>query len=272
VRATLLLGRWARFVDGLRLLGWFMVLIALVCVTPACGGSSSNSKSSSSTSTSTASQTRSVVALGDSVPYGTNCDCRPYPLLTGDGLTKSTGQTVTVANDAVPGYTTSSVIRQLNSDNAVIDRVRHADVVEIEIGANDVGYGKSCGTSVDCYTQRIPTVETNLKAIVSRVHELTSGHKMLVVLLGYWSVWLGGKYAVEQGAAYTSAAAQVTHQVNDVMKSTASATGSAFVDLRKAFKGPDTGYLSSDGDHPNAKGHELIAATAEDVIEKTLHI
>lgn len=272
MRATLVPARRARFVNRLRLLGWLMAPIALVCVTGACGGSAPSSTSTSSTSTSAAAHTWSLVALGDSVPYGTNCGCRPYPLLTGDGLTERTGRTVTAANEAVPGYTTSDVIRQLSSDAAAIDRVRHAGVVEIEVGANDVAYGQSCGTSADCYSQRIPTVEKNLDAIVSRVHELTSGHELLLVLLGYWSVWLGGKYALDQGAAYTAAAVQVTHQVNAAIESTARATGSAFVDLRKAFRGPDTGYLSSDGDHPNAKGQELIATTALGVIEKTLHI
>src|SRR5580765_1219240 len=80
----------------------------------------------------------SLVALGDSVPRGTNCHCTPYPPLTAEGLTASSGRTVDAANDAVAGATTSTVLRQLASDGAVIDHVRRADVIEIEIGANDV--------------------------------------------------------------------------------------------------------------------------------------
>jgi lysophospholipase L1-like esterase len=96
------------------------------------------------------------------------------------------------------------------------------------------------------------------------------------VLLDYWSVWLGGKYAAAKGEAYVDAAARVTDDVNDVIKSTAAKSGSAYVDLRAAFKGPDysfdeTHYLSSDGDHPNAAGHERIASAAEAVIEPALH-
>ena len=50
-----------------------------------------------------------------------------------------------------------------------------------------------------------------------------------------------------------------------------------YVDLRAAFKGPDyaydeTHYLSNDGDHPNAAGHQQIAKAAEAVIEKSLHV
>ena len=218
-----------------------------------------------------------VAALGDSVPSGANCNCTPYPALTASGLTTTTGQTVTATNDAVGGYTTSDVLHQLQSDTSVIDHVRTADVVEIEIGANDVAHSQSCGTKADCYAADLPTIQTNLDAIVARVHELTSGHKVLVVLLDYWSVWLGGQYAAEQGEAYVAAAAQVTDDVNTVIKTTAGKTGSAYVDLRAAFKGPDyaydeTHYLSNDGDHPNAAGHQQIAHAAQAVIETTLHL
>jgi lysophospholipase L1-like esterase len=159
----------------------------------------------------------------------------------------------------------------------VIDHVRRADVVEIEIGANDVAYSTSCGTTVECYAPRIPTIEKNLAAIVGRVRELTSGHERLVVLLDYWSVWLGGKYAAAKGPAYVDAAESLTDDVDGLIRSTATKTHSAYVDLRAAFKGPgyaydETHYLSSDGDHPNAAGHEQIAAATEAVVEKALHI
>ena len=211
------------------------------------------------------------------MPRGTNCDCRPYPPRTADDLTKSSGHTVTAHNDAVAGATSSNVLQQLKTDTKVIDHVRAADVVEIEVGANDVPYSKSCGTTVACYEPRIPGIEKNLAEIVRRARELTAGHKSLVVLLDYWSVWLGGQVAAARGDAYVNAAAEVTDEVNTVIKSTAKKTGSAYVDLRAAFKGPDytydeTHYLASDGDHPNAAGHRKIAQAAGAVIAKALHL
>ncbi|WP_076262678.1 SGNH/GDSL hydrolase family protein [Intrasporangium flavum] len=215
------------------------------------------------------------MALGDSVPAGNGCDCTPYPQLTGDDLSSPPDRTVTVANDAVGGFTTDDVLTQLRNDTSVIDRVRSADVVEVEVGANDVGYSSSCGASVACYQPTVPVVERNLGAIVARVRELASGHPVLVVLLDYWSVWLGGQYATAQGEAYVAAAAEVTDQVNSVIRSTASATSSEYVDLRTAFKGPDhaydeTHYLAPDGDHPNAAGHEQIAAATVAQIDEAL--
>jgi lysophospholipase L1-like esterase len=246
-------------------------VVAISCGLAACGSSAGSGTTTAS------SPSRLIVALGDSVPYGTNCDCRPYPALTADGLTKNSGQAASTMNDAVPGYTTSDVLRQLTSDSAVIGHVRAADAVEIEVGANDVAYSSTCGTAVDCYAPKVPTIEQNLSSIVSRVHELTSGHKVLVVLLDYWSVWLGGKYAAAHGDAYVDAAKTMTEEVDAAIKSSAAGTGSTYIDLRAAFKGPDyaydeTHYLSSDGDHPNAAGHQQIATATEAVIENAFHV
>jgi lysophospholipase L1-like esterase len=213
------------------------------------------------------SQAWSIVARGDSVPQGYTCGCTPYPELTGDDLAAPAGRAATVANDAVAGYTTDDVLTQLQSDSAVIDDVRSANIVEIEIGANDAAYSTSCGTSVACYQPVVAAVQKNLPTIVGRVRDLTAGHDVLVVLLDYWSVWLGGQSAAANGDADVAAAAEITDQVSAVIASTASTTRSAYVDLRAAFKGPDhaedeTRYLAEDGDHPNAAGHQQIAAAA----------
>ena len=79
-------------------------------------------------------------------------------------------------------------------------------------------------------------VQKNLMAIVRDAHQLTAGRKVLVVLLDYWNVWLGGQYAAARGDAYVAAGEEMTDRVDRVIKSTAAKTGSAYVDLRAAFK------------------------------------
>jgi acyl-CoA thioesterase I len=246
------------------------VLLAAGCFAAACAWTTTGSTVTAAASTAKA---FSIVALGDSVPRGTNCRCTPYPPLTATGLSKTTGDKVIATNDSVGGYTTKNVLNQLNNNEDVINHVKKADVVEIEIGANDVAYSSTCGTSVDCYAPKVPTMRENLLSIVRRTQSLVSGHKHVLVLLDYWSVWLGGKYAANKGQAYVAAAEEMTDRVDSAIQSTASRTRSAYVDLRAAFKGPsysydETHYLSNDGDHPNAAGHQKIADATEAVIEK----
>ncbi len=255
---------------------WAVAAVSAVgCLVAACSATASMS-STGTTKASSRSPAWSVVSLGDSVPRGTNCGCTPYPALTAEELARQTGETVTATNDSVAGATTSSVLRQLDKDD-VIAHLRTADTIEIEIGANDVGYSRACGTRTACYAPRIPTIRRHLAAIVARVRKLSAGHPALIVLLDYWSVWLGGRYAAAHGKAYVSAAEQMTDEVNSVIKSTAAASGSAYVDLRAAFKGPsytydETHYLSTDGDHPNKAGHNKIATATQTAIEKAMHV
>jgi lysophospholipase L1-like esterase len=133
-------------------------------------------------------KTSSIVALGDSVPRGTNCSCTPYPPLTATGLSKTTGDKATATNDSVAGFTTRNVLNQLNNNQNVINPVKKAGVVEIEIGANDIAHNSTCVTSVPCYAPKVPTMKENLLSIVRRAQSLVSGHEHLLVLLDYWSV------------------------------------------------------------------------------------
>ena len=217
----------------------------------------------------------SIVALGDSVPAGTACGCIPYPELSGARLSVPGGRSVTVTNDAVGGTTTVDVLHEVTADHSVINALHRATAAEIEIGANDIQYSKKCRTDVSCYSPAVPHMERNLDAIVHRVRQLLAGGPDIVVLLDYWSVWLGGQYAQERGPAYVAAADSVTDEVDKAIKAVAVQTGSAYVDLRLAFKGPsysydETRYLASDGDHPNSAGHQRIAAAVVTAIEGRL--
>jgi acyl-CoA thioesterase I len=93
----------------------------------------------------------------------------------------------------------------------------------------------------------------------------------MIMPLDYWSVWLGGHYAQAQGQMYVETAPSVTDDVNTAIKTVAAQTGSGYFDVETAFKGPDysfdvTHYLASDGDHPNAAGHQQIASALEQEI------
>jgi lysophospholipase L1-like esterase len=207
---------------------------------------------------------RVVETLGDSVPYGTRCGCAPFPSLTATRLAALTGPKVISYNDSYPGYGVDHVLAQLTSNSGVRARVRSAHVVVVEIGANDISSSISCGTSAACYTGRLAHVRASLTRIVSTIRSLAAGRPIGIVLLGYWNVWLDGKYAAARGAAYVRASVTGTHVTNALIRSVAQATGSAYADLWLAFRGTtsrdDTALLAPDGDHPNAAGHAVIAS------------
>lgn len=260
-----------------RRLAW--VWLGMVCMLLiGCAGTAPNDLSSSPpasarTSAPAPAGARSIVALGDSVPAGTACQCTPYPELSAADLSAPGSRAVTIHNEAVPGFRTLDVLRQLSGAGAAVGHVKQAGLVELQVGANDVAHSEVCGSRVDCYLPKVAEVKTNLQAIVRRIRELAAGHAALVVLLDYWSVWLGGQYAQQQGRAYVDAAATVTEAVDTAIREVARETGSAFVDLRAAFKGPDysydeTHYLAPDGDHPNASGHRQIAAAVAEVAQR----
>jgi acyl-CoA thioesterase I len=203
-------------------------------------------------------------ALGDSVAFGTACNCTPYPQLAAAHIARLTGHAVTGSNDAVAGFVSSDVLHQLQASATATANVANADAVMIEIGANDVAFSSACGTNVACYEAKLPQVVRNVTAIVARVRQLTAGHHVTIVLLDYWNVWLGGQVARARGPAYVQAANAVTDAFSDATQSIARATGVLYIDLRTTFRGPDhdrdeTSLLASDGDHPDAAGQQRIA-------------
>jgi len=132
-------------------------------------------------------------------------------------------------------------------------------VVTLQIGANDVAYSSGRGAVAACYAPTLPQVQANLTSIVQRIRSISLAHPVAVVLLDYWSVWLGGQYATAPGPAYVTAGTSLSYAESAMISAVARSTGSAYVDLRLAFRGPDdtddeTGLLAPDGDRPNAAG------------------
>jgi lysophospholipase L1-like esterase len=212
----------------------------------------------------------SVVALGDSVPAGTNCSCDPFPQQYGALLTKKYGTRVNVNNLSVAGQDTAGLIAQLSSTTTQA-AVSKADVIVLTIGANDLG-GKhdqvengQCGSNdSDCVSDELETMSTNLTSILKTIATLRAGQPTAVLVTGYWNVFEDGDVAQSAyGNVGLKASLNLTRQVNAAIKSVATSQGAQYVDLYTPFEGSAaiTSLLASDGDHPNNAGHALIART-----------
>jgi lysophospholipase L1-like esterase len=205
-----------------------------------------------------------VVALGDSVPAGTACHCTPFPDLYA-GLVTPGDQAVNLAHN---GYTSADVRRQVGAAGLRAP-LAAADVVLIMVGANDMAGVFTGSRDTASYQAVAARIDDDVAATVRRIRAIHSGPQPAHVLVfGYWNV-------VEDGAVGRSdydrdglaAAETATRYANGALQAAARRVTAVYVPTYPAFKGADgsidpTDLLAGDGDHPSARGHELIAQAA----------
>ncbi|ETK34034.1 SGNH/GDSL hydrolase family protein [Microbispora sp. ATCC PTA-5024] len=227
------------------------------------------SSPASSSPASSSAAVRNVVALGDSVPAGSACDCTPFVSLVGQALAARQGTDVATDNLASGGLTTQGLLDQLDDDSARRTLVS-ADLTIITIGANDFDSGSvtddDCGpgAGLACYRDDLTRLRTDMDAILARVRALQTRRGSRILVTGYWNVFVDGAVGRAEGDAYMANSDSLTRAVNDTIAASARAAGVRYVDLYTPFKGPggtgdDTALLAGDGDHPAAAGHRLIA-------------
>ncbi|HEY3603448.1 MAG TPA: GDSL-type esterase/lipase family protein [Sporichthyaceae bacterium] len=210
-----------------------------------------------------------VVALGDSVPAGSVCGCRNFVATYGDLLSRGAAHKAAVTNFAEGGAETEDVLEQVRKP-AVRDALTNATTVLLMIGANDfyrpfkhVRRGASAATE---YRAAARQVRTNVEQTIRQIRLLHDG-PVNIVVLGYWNVVEDGKVARQDyGTAGVKAAESATGWANRALRGAARTGHALYVSTYAAFKGADgskdpTALLASDGDHPNAAGHRLLART-----------
>jgi acyl-CoA thioesterase-1 len=216
---------------------------------------------------SSSSPTSSVVVLGDSVPYGSACGCTPFGPVYARMLSERLHRTVTSTNLARSGATTGSLQAQLGTAS-VQSGIRGATTVVIMIGANDFAGAfrrDQLGTCAGgCYGSTAQGVKLALSAIVDRVQQIHRS-AVSVVLLDYWNVVEDGAVARQDyGPSGVLKSLNATSYANAAIHAAAVSRHTGFGSTRIAFRGDNddldpTPNLAPDGDHPNAKGHQVIS-------------
>jgi lysophospholipase L1-like esterase len=212
-----------------------------------------------------------VVGLGDSVTAGTACDCEDFVSRFGSLAGRRTGEAVTADNDGISGLTSAELAAQLQREGSLRQDVRKGDIVLITIGANDLSdalqsWADDSACDDTCAAAALPEVTANIEQIVSTVHALRTGQPTQVVVTNYWNVFADGAVAQNRySTGYLTWSDHVTRLANAAICAAADHAGALCLDLYQPFKGDGTSdptpLLASDGDHPNAKGHQLIAET-----------
>ncbi|MDN5767347.1 MAG: GDSL-type esterase/lipase family protein [Humibacillus sp.] len=224
-----------------------------------------------------ASDPLTLVGLGDSVPAAATCGCTGYVELLGTALHAATGRPVVVHNDSKGGWTTSDVEQDLSDGQTMAD-LSHADVVTVEIGANDFDLGPVDDPAclpvlpAQCWADTIADLSTGLTDIVSGIRDVDSDPDVHIALIGYWNVTVDGDVGAAQGQAFVAGSDALTRAVNTTIKTVATSTHCLYVDAYTPFKGDGsldpTADLLPDGDHLSAKGHTVMAIAVFDTLRE----
>jgi lysophospholipase L1-like esterase len=222
-----------------------------------------------------------VLALGDSVTAGTNCDCDAFPTVYAHSLGSRTGDTVRLSNQGQNGATSADVLAYLRSSDGAA-AAQQSDVILLTIGANDFNavapkvLTQTCGGDDDlsCTRAGLAQLALNLNAIMARLHQLRGDQPTRVLVTDYWNVFEDGDVgAGDYDEGYLAWSDRVTRDANAVICQAADLAAASCVDLYQPFKGADgrknpTPLLADDGDHPNQAGTRLVATVLAAAVER----
>lgn len=248
--------------------------------TPSAATGSATPSATSSSSPSPAAGPLEIFGLGDSVPAAYNCGCDGFLEQSADLLAPSIGRPVRVRNDAVGGWTTTSVVRALRSGTVRADLTGGAELVVIEAGANDLPLDRitdpSCQPvqSSPCFRPTLTAVGDALTTAVKLIRSIDPDHDPRIVLMGYWNVSVDGTTGRRRGAEYLKDSNDLTLALNQVVRTVVAQTGTTYLDAYTPLKGPNgdrdpSPYLLPDGDHPNRAGHRLLADALVERLKQT---
>src|SRR6478735_3534611 len=216
-----------------------------------------------------------VVALGDSVPSAGSCDCTGYVERLSASLRRATGRPVTVHNDATGGWTTADVEKDLTSPSTS-RHLSNADLVIVEVGANDFDLDRvddpAClpASTSSCWRSTMSDLRAGLAQIVSDIRTADRNPEVHIAVVGYWNVTVDGAVGQSRGDAFVTGSDDLTRAVNSTIARVASTLNAVYVDAYSPLKGDGsldpTSALLNDGDHPNAKGHAIIAKAVLDAL------
>lgn len=240
-----------------------------------CAGAAGSPRSATS-SVPAAPVVREVLGLGDSVPAGGACGCRSFVTLLAESQQRDQSPVPTaVRNEAVSGLTSQGLLDQVTHEGLV---AAPGTATVVTIGANDFSAAAlthpACrGTAgLACFHPGLVALGRHLDATL-RLLSPSGGSHSPVLLTGYWNVFLDGSVGRARGAAYVRDSAALTRAVNAVIAGSAQRAGQTYVDLYGPFRqrgASEDVLLATDGDHPSAAGHVLIAQVLQEALRLVL--
>lgn len=247
----------------------------------ACGTQPSSTRESPPTSPVETSDELTYVALGDSLATTYGGASVDYPTLYGEAAAQALGEEVVVENEAIPGITSGDLLNRLQ-DSYLRDKVREAEIVTVQISANDFNDANDaallgdCAAKGDlsCHRRALEDIKENLEAIVQELLSLRSPSDAVIRFIDNFDRYPGNesyrRFSLPQN--YSETIRPVIQEWNEFTCRLAERQEIPCVSLYEAFNGRrgdespfQAGLLLSDGVHLSDKGHEAVAAELAEV-------
>lgn len=230
-----------------------------------------------------ASRQLTVVALGDSIPYGNDCGgCTGYVELYARNASRALGAAVKVDNRAEHNNLDSRrLLAQIRTNAAMRAAARRADIVTLTIGHNDTPWASNTdpcdGSDSDtndnnaidwasytgpCLGTVAAELRSNVSGILAEIKRLRAGKPTAIRVTNFHDDNIHDP--TMPAKSYGSSKA-VDDALNTAICRAAASAKVPCADVYHAFNGPsgtrfDGPYVAADHVHPNQKGHTLIAA------------
>ena len=220
------------------------------------------------------------VSLGDSLATGILSTKMP-----GDGFSdyaKQYFEEVHVLGNytkeyARPGFTTSDVLKGLTSDVFLQEKVKHADVISISAGANDLLQLAEINASNGTIQLNQADASVALTAIAENYMKIIQAIRTLNVNVEIFVMGYYYPFPFFIDGAVKEQLMTLTQELNRTVSATISSGGATFVPIYDLLGGDDTEiikmYIPNPFDiHPNEEGYKLMAEALIGAVVKQIPI
>jgi lysophospholipase L1-like esterase len=221
----------------------------------------------------------SYVAFGDSVTFGSgDVSGASFVGILARLIEEHGRVSVAVHNLAFDGGTSQDLLDALQHNPDFQQALAHANLLTIDIGGNDIESGleaystKTCGgqDNRECFRTGLAAFKGRWAAILAIVVKARPPSVAAIRVLTAYDNFVGNAQAAANlGPTIARDIGPYLDELNDYRCSSAMAYGIPCVDIARAFNGPSrhgaipSDLMGSDGIHPSAKGHLLIAQTID---------
>ena len=230
-----------------------------------------------------ASRSLTLVALGDSIPYGKDCrGCTGYVALYARAASRALAVPVKVDNRAEHNNLDSMrLLAEIQRSSSLRAALRRADIVTLTIGHNDTPWASNTdpcdgadsdtndNNAIDwasytgpCLVTATAELGSNVSGILAEIKRLRAGKPTAIRVTNFHNDNYGDPTMPRVVDRPTKA---VVDAFAEAICRAAAHAKIPCADVYHAFNGPsgtrfDGSYVAADHVHPNQRGHALIAS------------